>query len=86
MREYLNFITGPEEISIDTCPDFKRYLIQSKKPSEKTLYFDSNYECGNLEAAFKTNINNYNLLMKVDTNTRGNSYWFNFKVRNFRIG
>jgi hypothetical protein len=24
--------------------------------------------------------------MKVDTNTKGNSYWFMFKVTNFRIG
>ena len=24
--------------------------------------------------------------MKVDTNTRGNTYWFNFKVSNFIIG
>ena len=24
--------------------------------------------------------------MKVDTNTRGNTYWFYFKVSNFRVG
>ena len=24
--------------------------------------------------------------MKVDANTRGNTYWFMFKVTNFRIG
>jgi hypothetical protein len=28
----------------------------------------------------------FNLLMKVDTNTRGNTYWFYFKVSNFIIG
>ena len=28
----------------------------------------------------------YNLLMKVDTNTKGNTYWFMFKVTNFRVG
>ena len=27
------------------------------------------------------NENEYNLLMKVDTNTKGSSFWFNFKVR-----
>jgi hypothetical protein len=25
----------------------------------------------------------YNMLMKVDTNTRGNTHWFYFKVQNF---
>jgi hypothetical protein len=30
------------------------------------------------------NENEYNLLMKVDTNTKGNSFWFNFKVYNGR--
>ena len=26
------------------------------------------------------------MLMKVDSNTKGNTYWFYFKVQNFRIG
>lgn len=33
-----------------------------------------------------TSKNSYKLLMKVDSNTRGNSYWFQFKVRNFEPG
>lgn len=28
----------------------------------------------------------YNLLMKVDTNTKGNTYWFMFKVSDFMVG
>ena len=28
----------------------------------------------------------YNLLMKVDSNTKGNTYWFMFKVTNFIVG
>jgi hypothetical protein len=28
----------------------------------------------------------YNLLMKVDSNTKGNTYWFMFKVTNFKVG
>lgn len=28
----------------------------------------------------------YNLLCKVDTNTRGNTYWFYFKVLNWKPG
>ena len=26
------------------------------------------------------------MLMKVDTNTKGNTYWFNFKVSEFKVG
>jgi len=32
------------------------------------------------------NLHEYNLLMKVDTNTRGNTYWFMFKVNDFVVG
>ena len=37
-------------------------------------------------AYVQTNTETYNLLMKVDTNTKGNTYWFMFKVKNFRVG
>jgi len=30
------------------------------------------------------NETNYNLLNKVDTNTKGNTYWFYFKVLNWK--
>jgi ribonuclease HI len=33
------------------------------------------------DSAYVVNENEYNLLMKVDTNTKGSSFWFNFKVR-----
>jgi hypothetical protein len=32
------------------------------------------------------NTETYNLLMKVDSNTKGSTYWFCFKVQNFRVG
>ena len=32
------------------------------------------------------NENTYNLLCKVDTNTKGNTYWFYFKVLRWRPG
>jgi len=50
---------------------------------EKILSFDSNFECGNLDSVYIQDINKYNLLMKTDTNTRGNTFWFMFKVSNF---
>lgn len=39
-----------------------------KKPS---LVFNSNYECGNLDMAFQIKENEYDLYMRVDSNTRG---------------
>jgi hypothetical protein len=70
---------------------YKSYISYLKKdfstkfPSyineRNLLSFDSNFECGNLDSAYVVNENEYNLLMKVDTNTKGSSFWFNFKVR-----
>jgi hypothetical protein len=53
---------------------------------DKVLIFDQNFECGNLDSAYLQTVNEYNLLMKVDTNTRGNTFWFMFKVSGFRTG
>jgi hypothetical protein len=50
------------------------------------LVFDQNFECGNLDSAYIHNCEEYNLLMKVDTNTKGNTSWFYFQVQNFRVG
>ena len=47
------------------------------------LQFDSNFESGNLDSAYLLNQWEYNLMLKVDTNTRGNTYWFYFKVLNW---
>jgi hypothetical protein len=33
------------------------------------LQFDSNFESGNLDSAYLVNIQEYNLLLQVDTNT-----------------
>ena len=38
---------------------------------ENELVFDSNFESGNLDMAFKTGDLAYDLYMRVDTNTRG---------------
>ena len=51
------------------------------KPTEEVI-FDSNFESGNLDAAIKVNENEYDLFMRVDTNTRGHIQWFNFSVKN----
>lgn len=50
---------------------------------KEDLKFDSNFECGNLDLAILINSFEYDLLMRVDSNTKGHTTWFYFKVTNF---
>ena len=52
----------------------------------RVLEFDQNFECGNIDSVYFQANQEYNLLMKVDTNTKGNTYWFKFRVRGFKAG
>ena len=38
---------------------------------DNELVFDSHFESGNLDMVIKTNDSDYDLFMRVDTNTRG---------------
>ena len=62
--------------------------IQTKLPNyvnqKRLLQFDSNFESGNLDSVYLVNEVEYNLLCKTDTNTKGNTYWFYFKVLNWK--
>lgn len=64
--------------------DYLKKDIGTVLPSyinEKNLItFESNFESGNLDSVYLVNENEYNLVMKVDTNTKGNTFWFNFIV------
>jgi hypothetical protein len=53
---------------------------------EDILKLDSNFECGNIDSAFIQKIYEYNFMMKVDANTKGNCYWFMFRAKNFKAG
>jgi len=44
------------------------------------IQIDSNFECGNVDSAYLVSESEYNILLKVDTNTRGGTHWFYFKV------
>jgi hypothetical protein len=50
--------------------------------SEEELTFESNFESGNLDAVIKVGENEYDLYLRIDTNTRGHLQWYNFTVRN----
>lgn len=47
---------------------------------KKELVFDSFFESGNLDLVYKGDELEYNLFMRVDTNTRGHHQWFYFSV------
>lgn len=47
---------------------------------EGELQFDSNFESGNLDMVIKIKDNEYDLYMRVDTNTKGHHQWFFFSV------
>ena len=46
------------------------------------MIFDSNFESGNLDKVSIVSLDEYNLFLNVDTNTKGQSMWFYFAVTN----
>ena len=52
---------------------------------ENDITFDSYFESGNLDMVVKVSENEYDLYMKVDTNTRGHNQWFYFKTTNKNV-
>ena len=44
--------------------------------------FDSEFESGNLFAVYKVGPFEYDLLLQNDINTKGNTQWFYFRLRN----
>jgi len=43
--------------------------------------FESTFESGNLDLVVEVANNEYDLFMRVDSNTRGHFSWFNFRVK-----
>ena len=51
-------------------------------PQNQFLTFDSSFESGNLDTVFQIDSNEFDMFMRVDSNTRGHHQWFYFKVEN----
>ena len=96
-RNYMEYLTTSEDPGHnlvqeeDLEPELYNYLskdMETMLPSfinqSKILQFDSNFESGNLDSVYLVNEKEYNLLCKSDTNTKGNTYWFYFKVLNWK--
>ena len=58
----------------------------TSQPRDSTLTFESRFESGNLAVASKKSEQEYNLLLQNDTNSKGNTQWFYFKVGNTVAG
>lgn len=59
------------------------------KPSvgSDCLKFDSHFEGGNLDTVIKCpKDNEYDIFLRVDTNTRGHTNWYYFSVENAKAG
>ena len=73
---------------------FGKYLnekeVKTNKPMHNVLYFDSNFECGNLDSCYlATNseeIQTYNLYLRADTNSKGKAMWYMFACTGMKQG
>ena len=54
--------------------------LLSESYMEQELVFDSNFESGNLDMVIKKKDLEYDIYMRVDTNTKGHHQWFYFSV------
>ena len=50
------------------------------------ITFDSFFESGNLDCVIQVDSHEYDLYLRVDSNTRGHFLWYNFKVCNVERG
>ncbi|KAK2964823.1 putative Cytosolic carboxypeptidase Nna1 [Blattamonas nauphoetae] len=60
------------------------YLYQLEGPEDLTLQFESRFECGNLKKAVQIYQWEYDLTLRIDTNTKGHTQWFYFTVTHVR--
>lgn len=48
--------------------------------NKSELHFDADFESGNLDLVVKVADSEYDLFLRVDTNTKGHACWFFFKL------
>ena len=79
----INFDTPPIGLSLKLTNYLRGISKIRKDPKNKSiLWFDSNFECGNLERAIIKDNNEYELYINSDTNAVGMYQWFYFLVEN----
>lgn len=70
---------------IDNPTDLPPFFTPASH-EDNTLVFESRFESGNLRRVIQIKEFEYDLILKPDYNTRGNTQWFYFSVSNTRIG
>lgn len=50
------------------------------------VQFDGHFESGNLDGVLMVNPYEFDIFMRVDTNTRGHFSWYYFKIQNLKDG
>jgi hypothetical protein len=85
-RAALRVLQQAQQPHVTSVSDLKKNLFSLASPDDKTLLFESRFECGNLYLASKINDQEYNLLMQNDINTLGHTQWFYFRVQNTTAG
>lgn len=63
-----------------------RPFIGQNPTKMKEVIFDSSFETANLDCAIKVGDYEYDLYMRVDSNTKGHLQWYNFKMKNLQKG
>lgn len=66
--------------------EYRLFKGMNPTASRDELHFDSDFECGNLDLAVRVGEEEYDLFMRVDSNTRGHTCWFFFKVYQIKRG
>ena len=83
LKKYPFFHQGePEKFFPIRVSEYRLFTGMNPTFKKDDLRFDSNFECGNLDLAVYINPAEYDLLMRVDSNTKGHTAWFFFKVSN----
>lgn len=57
-----------------------KYYLGMNPDVGLAVQFDSDFECGNLDFIIQTGINEYDIFVRNDSNTRGHTQWFYFSV------
>lgn len=68
-----------------TTPDLPPFY-PTPSPDDLTLVFESRFESGNLRRVIQIREKEYDLILKPDYNTRGNTQWYYFSISNTRAG
>lgn len=84
MRKKLYKLRDIDNADFDNL--YGQHIHEYNYGNDDDLWFESNYESGNLCLAIKDPDGVYNLEMMADTNSPGHTQWFYFTVSNAKMG